>query len=162
MQEVERGGCGALKKDIKLVVEEIEKHRQRLAYARDKIMRFGLSLESLQDPDKVQVVDSFVFRFSKMQDSMSQKLFPLVLRLLEEEVEGLPFLDVLNKLEKLNFLPSSQRWKQLRLLRNFLTHDYPWEEENRLEVIKQAIEASYYMEEVFELIKTKLKDRGLL
>ena len=64
-------------------------------------------------------------RFSKLQDAIGQKIFPLLLRALEEDVTNKSLLDCLNKLEKLGYLESVGYWQKLREVRNSLTHEYP-------------------------------------
>ena len=144
-------------KDIKLVLDEIDKHKERLNYAKSKIEKWHLTQELLENPEIVETIDSFIFRFSKMQDSMGEKLFPLILEILGEETRNKPFIDILNKLEKLEFIPSANEWKKLRNLRNSLTHTYPWEKEILLEEIKEALSAADKIVEIYKQIKEKLK-----
>ena len=144
-------------KDIKLVLDEIDKHKERLNYAKSKIEKWQLTQELLENPEIVETIDSFIFRFSKMQDSMGEKLFPLILEILGEETRNKPFIDILNKLEKLEFIPSANEWKKLRNLRNSLTHTYPWEKEILLEEIKEALSAADKIVEIYKQIKEKLK-----
>ncbi|MDM7274250.1 hypothetical protein [Sulfurihydrogenibium azorense] len=143
-------------KDIRIVLQEIDKHKERLEYAKSKIEKWQLTQEILDDPEIVETIDSFIFRFSKMQDSMGEKLFPLILETLGEETRNKPFIDILNKLEKLEFIPSADEWKKLRNLRNSLTHTYPWEKEILLEEIKEALKYSDEMVKIYIQIKEKL------
>ncbi|WP_457636432.1 hypothetical protein [Persephonella sp.] len=97
-------------KDIKLVLQEIDKHKERLKYVVDKIKSWHeLNTEVLNDPEKVETIDAFLFRFSKMQDTMGEKLFPLILEILGEESRNKPFIDILNRLEQLEILPSANK-----------------------------------------------------
>ncbi len=145
-------------KDINLVFQEIDKHEERLKYAIDKIKNWDeLNIEIFSDPEKVETIDAFLFRFSKMQDTMGEKLFPLILEILGEEVRNKPFIDILNRLEQLEFLPSANKWKELRKIRNLITHTYPWEQEVLIGELKQAIEASKEMIKIYKRIKEKIK-----
>ncbi len=145
-------------RDIRSVLEEIDKHKERLEYAKAKIEKWKLTPELMENPEIVETIDSFIFRFSKMQDTMGEKLFPLILEILGEESRSKPFIDILNKLEKLEFIPSSNQWRQLRELRNILTHTYPWDEKVLIENIKTAIIKSDDMIKIYEDIKKKLKN----
>ncbi|HEK25755.1 MAG TPA: hypothetical protein ENO33_05175, partial [Hydrogenobaculum sp.] len=130
-------------KDINIVFEEIDKHKERLIYVLKKIKGFGnLNLDTLENPEKVETIDAFLFRFSKMQDTMGDKLFPLILEYLGEEARSKPFIDILNRLEQLGFLPSSNQWKELRKVRNLLMHTYPWEKETLIEELKESIKSA--------------------
>ena len=148
-------------KDLSMVLKEIEKHKERLLYAKKKIEKWELSPQILEDPEKVETVDSFIFRFSKLQDSMEQKLFPLTLEFLEEEVRNKPFIDILNRLERLELIESAEKWKELRELRNLLTHTYPWEKEELIENLKVALKRSMELLSTFERFKDFLRKRGL-
>jgi hypothetical protein len=77
------------------------------------------------DDDTIEKMDQFLYRFTKLQDALGLRLFPALYRLLEEGDEPRPFLDVLNRLEKLGVLTSVREWQEFRALRNNLAHDYP-------------------------------------
>ena len=81
-----------------------------------------LKKEDFNDTEKVKTIDSFIYRFIKIQDRMGEKLFPAVLQALMEYEESMPFIDILNRLEKLKLLPSADEWIDFRNLRNTLTH----------------------------------------
>ncbi|WP_293446026.1 hypothetical protein [Persephonella sp.] len=145
-------------KDIKLVLQEIDKHEERLRYVADKIKSWHeLNTEILNDPEKVETIDAFLFRFSKMQDTMGEKLFPLILEILGEESRNKPFIDIINRLEQLEILPSANKWKELRKIRNLLIHTYPWEQEILIKELKEAIGASEELIKVYDGIKGKIK-----
>ena len=148
-------------KDLSRVLDELEKHKERLLYTRRKLDKWKLSLQTLEDPEKVETIDSFIFRFSKLQDSMGQKLFPLTLEFLGEEVRSKPFIDILNRLEQLELIESAEKWKELRELRNLLTHTYPWEKEELIENLKLALKRSEELVSTFERFKEFLRKRGL-
>ena len=145
-------------KNINLVLWELDKHRERLKYVNNKIKSWGeLDIELFDDPEKVETIDAFLFRFSKMQDSIGEKLFPLILEKFGEEVRNKPFIDILNRLEQLEILPSANKWKELRKIRNLLAHTYPWEQSVLVEELKQAIKASEELIKIYDNIKDKIK-----
>ena len=88
----------------------------------------------LSDSD-IAYIDQIVFRFSKLQDTIGNKIFPLGLVLLGEDIEARPFIDLLNKLEELRIIPSSSKWMEWRELRNDLTHEYPDIVEDRIDAL---------------------------
>ncbi|NPA52250.1 MAG: hypothetical protein GXO22_05100 [Aquificae bacterium] len=145
-------------KNITLVLEEIDRHRDGLDYVVNKIKNWDkLDTEILDDPEKVETLDAFLFRFSKMQDTMGDKLFPLILETLGEEVRSKPFIDILNRLEQLEILPSANRWKELRKIRNLLIHTYLWEKEILIKELYHAINASDELVNIYQNIKEKIK-----
>src|SRR3989337_1047363 len=74
--------------------------------------------------DEIEHIDQMVYRFSKLQDSIGERLFKSLLMFLEEDVTNKPFLDILNRLEQLEILPSKDEWLKLRKVRNELSHEY--------------------------------------
>ena len=104
-------------------------HRDRMEFAYGKIEGFfPLTVEKYNSllPEQMSYMDQWIFRFSKLQDSMGSKLFPSILQILGEDVEGIPFIDKLNKLEKLNVLDYGKEWLLLREVRNVVIHEYPF------------------------------------
>lgn len=68
-------------------------------------------------------IDQMIFRFSKLQDTMGEKLFPALLELMGEEVKSKPFIDRLNRIEELGILYKND-WMALRKDRNEIAHEY--------------------------------------
>ena len=111
-------------------------HVERMSFAFKKIEKYFPFTEQqyigLIDED-LSFIDQLIFRFSKLQDSMGGKLFPSLLDNLGEETRGIPFLDLLSKLEMLNILPRANDWLILRETRNIVTHEYPFNKEDIIE-----------------------------
>ncbi len=84
-------------------------------------------------PIELALFDQLIYRFSKLQDSMGSRLFKQLLELLEEDISGLPFLDILYKMEKLNLIESAKDWITLRQTRNTVSHEYPFYKEIQIE-----------------------------
>ena len=57
---------------------------------------------------------------------MGSRLFKQLLEALEEDISGLPYIDILYKMEKLNLLDNSKDWISLRQIRNTVSHEYPF------------------------------------
>ncbi len=116
-------------------------HTQRANQAYAEVISFSddLNAEALDDFDKVKVIDSFIFRFIKIQDLMGNKLFREVLNDLGEYESSMSMLDVLDKLEKLELIPSAMLWMDYRNLRNVLTHEYPDNRDELIEGVKLAL-----------------------
>jgi len=62
--------------------------------------------DDFSDIEKIKTVDAFIYRFTKIQDKMGEKLFPAVLKELYEYKSNMALIDVLNRLEKLELLKS--------------------------------------------------------
>jgi hypothetical protein len=92
-----------------------------------KEMPEQLSEEQMNQPDEtlLRVLDQFVFRFTKLQDTMgNQVLRQFAVQVLFEPVEDAAFVDILRLLERHGFL-SAQAWALQRSVRNALAHEYP-------------------------------------
>lgn len=103
-------------------------HAQRLQLAIEKTTHLQpFSAQILQKLDDIDLgyLELLTNRLAKLQDSIGEKIFKLILQKLKEEVEKKSFIDILNRLEKLEILPSAEWWLKLRILRNILTHEYP-------------------------------------
>jgi uncharacterized protein with HEPN domain len=79
-------------------------------------------------------LDQYVFRFSKLQDAIGQKLFKGLLLFLGEETYNKPFLDIFNRLEQLGIIENYDLWNELRIIRNEIAHEY---DENKHELIEK-------------------------
>ena len=78
-----------------------------------------------RDAELIAALDQFAYRFTKLQDVMSAKVFrQYALEVLHEAVEAAPIIDILNLLERYGLLPSVVRWQEIREIRNQITHEY--------------------------------------
>ncbi len=87
--------------------------------------------------ENISRTDQLIYRFSQLQDTIGDKLFPLILEGLGEYVPSMPFIDILNKLEKLSILASAEQWLNLREIRNLVTHEYPDNEQELIDVLNE-------------------------
>jgi len=88
---------------------------KKIPLEKEKYIKFSL--------EEIGFIDQFLFRFSKLQDSMGEKLFGTILFLLGEDFSKKPFIDMLNRLEKLEFL-KKQEWMDMRTIRNNVAYEY--------------------------------------
>lgn len=110
-------------------------HHQRMMHAFSRIDNyFPLNLMSYNnlEADQLSFMDQLIFRFSKLQDSMGQRLFPSLLQFLGENTNQ-PFIDKLALLEKIGVIDSSEDWLKLRETRNAVVHEYPFNLEEIVE-----------------------------
>jgi len=109
------------------------------------------SLESisLEIEDKLDVL---AFRFSKLQDLLGSKIFREYLIFLQYPVEGKNFLELLKELEKENIL-DIDRWSEFRGIRNNISHDYPFEEDEKIDAINYLIKNVNYLIKITKEIK---------
>ncbi|MFI4918401.1 MAG: hypothetical protein ACHP65_02480 [Legionellales bacterium] len=112
---------------VKKALYECELHQKRIKYALNKLKKFmPLTVQHYKNlkEDQIETLDQFLYRFSKLQDVIGQRLFSGILELLEEPFKEMSFLDRLNRLEQLHLIESKEQWLMLRNLRNSLAHEY--------------------------------------
>ena len=107
----------------------------------------------------IELVDQFIYRFTKLQDSMARRLLPSYYSLLEGRDEPVPFLDMLNRLEQLGLLTSTSDWQLFRALRNNLAHDYPESAEQTVLTLNQLYEEWPKLRRMFERIRADYRRR---
>jgi hypothetical protein len=86
------------------------------AFTRDDAAR----LEA--DPDQAERVEAFVGRFGRLQDTVGDKLLPVLLSALGEHTGAA--MDNLDKAERLGLIVSTDNWLAMRTLRNQMVHEY--------------------------------------
>lgn len=74
------------------------------------------------DPDLAERVEAFVGRFGRLQDTIGDKLLPLLLTALGEKASAA--IDNLDRAERLGLLESADEWMSMRNLRNQMVHEY--------------------------------------
>ncbi len=74
------------------------------------------------DIELAERVEAFVARFSRLQDTLGDKLVPALLRALGEPVGA--FIDNLDRAERFGWLASADNWLSARKLRNQMIHEY--------------------------------------
>lgn len=97
-------------------------------------------------------LDVLAFRFAKLQDLIGTKIFREYLLFLQYPVEDKNFLELLKELEKENIV-DIDRWSEFRGLRNSISHDYPFEEEEKIEAINYLVQNISYFMDIIEKIK---------
>lgn len=118
-------------------------HHKRMMFAKNSISNiFPLNVESYLEltDEQISYTDQLIYRFSKLQDTIGNKLFPIILEGLQEDIEYLSFIDILSKIEKLGLVESSNQWLVLRETRNIVTHEYPFQVDDLIDGLNQLDE----------------------
>lgn len=132
------GGDLLLLAQLVRVARKEAQHLSRTA-ARIKSQSPDLAwVQSLEDDDaRGEMLDAFVSRFGRLQDTLGNKLLPAVLRSALEKTGTQ--LDNLLRAEKLGWIESVQDWVELRELRNRLIHEYVESPEDLLAALLAAL-----------------------
>ncbi len=122
-------------KDIKQTfiekLHECNQHKKRLLGAKGKLIdHMPLDVEQYSNLDElyISIIDQMIFRFSKLQDTVGDKIFPSILELNGEKVKSMTFIDRLNRLEELELIYKDE-WMSLRKDRNEIAHEYSFNQE---------------------------------
>lgn len=152
-----------IKLDINIIkqqktIRECDKHLERLLYAKEELAPIfplteikynSLSAEEIQD------IDQFIYRFSKLQDTVGNKLIKMVFALYEENTEQCTFIDILNRLEKADIINATD-WKELREIRNALSHDYEDDPTASVAILNRLYEKESILESSYASLKKVL------
>lgn len=161
----------ALKKGIELNIDKIklekyfrecDKHIQRIEEAYGDMQNFiPLTVEKYKNLSKneVQDVDQYLYRFSKLQDTLGDKVFKLLAQEYVDNINNLSFMDILNKLEKVGYLMSVKEWTYLREIRNEIAHQYDDEAEEMTQAINKIINQKEIIKAIYLKIKEKYKSK---
>ncbi len=137
---------------IRVTTKEV--HYLERTVSRLRLLNIDLLwVESLESSDEYsEMLDAFVSRYSRLQDTLGDKLIPAMLRANLEKTGSQ--LDNLLRAEKLGWIQSTQDWIELRELRNRLVHEYMESAEDLLSALLQA------MQGVDVLIATQFRIAG--
>ncbi|MBK7766271.1 MAG: hypothetical protein IPI44_09235 [Sulfuritalea sp.] len=133
-------------RDSQRIVEQLvrvtAKEARYLERTADRLRALNIDLpwvESLEDSDEhSEMLDAFVSRYGRLQDTLGDKLLPALLRAGLEKTGAQ--LDNLLRAEKLGWMESTQTWIELRELRNRLVHEYMESAGDLLDALQQALQ----------------------
>ena len=145
---------------IRYFIDTCNTHAARLSMALSHVVSFypftASAFSTLKD-DQLSFIEFMISRVTKLQDTIGAKIFPALIDLLESNTERQSFLDILHKLEKWNFLPTTEGWIHLREVRNYLTLDYPDQPELMAKHINRAVESSKELLLYWSFLKEKIE-----
>ncbi len=146
---------------LQKIIFECNKHIEKLNTAHNKLhTSFPLTemVYNAFDESQTSYLDQYLYRFSKLQDSIGQKLFKAVLDYKKEETSAKSFIDILNRLEQLQYLQDIDGWFELRTIRNQLAHDYEDDSEELVEILNKIFAKKTKLESYYFTITKKLGD----
>jgi predicted nucleotidyltransferase len=143
-------------------LNECDKHTLRINKSFSKVKHIfplsGSGYESLND-EEIAMIDQYLFRFSKLQDTMGEKLFRLIIEDFVENIDTLSFIDILNRLEKIGIIKNTNLWKKLRGLRNDISRQYDDEPNEMAESINNIFAQKDILIEIYHNVKSYFIDK---
>jgi molybdopterin converting factor small subunit len=113
--------------------------------------------EKLNEPQLIDTLESFTAKFSRMQDTIADKLLPIFLQTAGEQTGTV--IENLNRAEKLSLISDTQQWLIARGLRNKLVHEYIEDAHELLEALELARQFVPELISTYTGIKTYTNDR---
>ncbi len=111
---------------LQFLARVIQKEATHLASTDRRLFTDKLTPEVIasldENPDLSERVEAFVGRFGRLQDTLGDKLLPLLLGALGEKKAAL--IDNLDRAEVLGLVVSADNWISMRNLRNQMIHEY--------------------------------------
>jgi len=127
---------------LQFYLKEAKRHVERLNDVLERLKPlYPFDIEKFNNLTSSQkdMLDTLVFRFSKLQDLLGSKIFREFLNHTGFITEGKTFLELLREIEK-EGITDIDTWSQFRKVRNLLAHDYPDETLEKIEAINFLIE----------------------
>lgn len=147
------------------ILNVLETSFQRLNFAFSRIktlLPFSKSILIKLEPEEISFIDQYIFRFAKIQDIMGEKLFRMILEAVEEDNDSLAYIDVLNKLEKLEVFPDKTEWLFLRKLRNEVSHEYPLIDDETAAALNNLLGSKEKLTTFFQACVNFLESRKII
>ena len=120
---------------------------------------YSLPLESYDyfeiKENDFKIFDTIAYRYIKTQSILGEKLFREILEYAEFDTQNKSFIEILSELQKEGILEDIEEWKILREIRNSISHDYPYDEEDIIEAINFLYEKLSILENMINKIEEK-------
>ena len=111
---------------LRFLARVVRKECQHLATTDQRLFASAFTLAQAgqleANPDLAERVEAFVGRFGRLQDTVGDKLLPLLLAALGERTAAV--IDNLDRAERLGLIDSADQWMTMRNLRNQMVHEY--------------------------------------
>jgi hypothetical protein len=111
-------------------------------------------------PELAERVEAFVSRLGRLQDTLGDKLLPLLLTALGEKTAAV--IDNLDRAERLGLMPSADLWLEIRKLRNQMVHDYVEDPVVLADALESAHRFVHVLTDVADRLCREIEQRGWL
>lgn len=111
---------------LQFLVRVVRKECKHLITTDQRLFGKAFTVECVirleEDADLAERVEAFVGRFGRLQDTVGDKLLPLLLSAMGEKTSAV--IDNLDRAERLGLIASADEWMTMRNLRNQMVHEY--------------------------------------
>ncbi len=116
----------AAKNRLQFLARVIKREKKHLQITSERFFEIEFTEETAKQLDNnvdySERLDAFVARFSRLQDTLGDKMLPQLLLALNESVRTQ--IDNLDKAERFGWIRSADEWVEIRNLRNQMIHEY--------------------------------------
>ena len=117
---------GSLGARLAFLVRVTQKESELLLQTDQRLFETPMTVEKVEalqeQPDTSERLEAFVARFSRLQDTLGDKLIPTLIIALGEPVGAA--MENLDRAEQLGLVLSADSWLTMRRLRNQMVHEY--------------------------------------
>lgn len=145
---------------LKKELEACNIHADRIQRALNSLEEFlPLSIKKISSmsTQELAITELLTARFAKLQDTIGEKIFPLLLLTVGEDIKGKSFIDRLNLIEKLGYIENAEHWFEYRQARNAIAHEYPDSPEINLKNLEKIIELAKLLLAYWHNLNNKIK-----
>ena len=146
----DKQGIKLLKKNFDLLLQSLKS----LKLSIEKVSNFEIKDELTFE--EMESYDSLTSKFNRTSDIYTQKVLRTAWSLLHEPF--MPFIDFMNKAEKMGLLTDGEKMLEIRDIRNQIAHEYI--PEVVMELVGDVIENSNALEENIKITKKFLEERN--
>jgi hypothetical protein len=143
-----------LKEILKIADIHCERIKTALYDLRDLFPLNAFKIENLQKEDLL-LLELLTSRFAKLQDLMGSKIIGDFLNMTGDARENMTMLDKIHLLERLEIIDDSELWKEMRNVRNNISHEYPDEPGLTADYLNKVFELAPKLLELYTNIKNK-------
>ncbi|WP_243402444.1 hypothetical protein [Tamilnaduibacter salinus] len=138
----------------------MSKEIKHLDYAASQVFVDAFTFEAVEaldaNPELALKVEAFTSRFCRLQDTLGDKLLPVLLKALGEPDRAL--LINLEKAEKFGWLDSAEQWIALRQLRNQMIHEYIEDARTLFDALTTAHSNVGVLEKLADELQRQIRD----
>jgi uncharacterized protein YutE (UPF0331/DUF86 family) len=129
-----------------------------LEESRGRMQEFRDRLGSELSVGERESCEALTARFARLSDLLLQRVFRTIDQI--ELVDEGSALDRLQRMEKRGVIPSAERWRELRTLRNAIVHDYLIESADR--VLTDALAGAPELLETAKRLEAYARTKGYI